>query len=120
MLPVNRTTYLEQGEIGVPITMTFYDEEKELIDLTNWSVRMIARRTGEAKIIDVDMEPNPDQELYTGQATYHTIAGDSVHAVGDYPLKSILTHPDGRVWKYPKRANGEWATLVIQKTIDES
>ena len=120
MPPINRITYLEQGEVEVPITMTFRDEAGSLVDLTDWEVRMIARKKGQPKILDVPMTPNPDQENYTGQATYHTVAEDSAHAVGEYPLKSILTHPDGRVWKYPKRADGAWATLVIQPTIDES
>ena len=120
MPPINRKTYLEQGEVGVPITMTFFDSTGEAVDLTDWTVRMIARKTGQAKILDVAMTPNPDQEAYTGQATYHTVAEDSAHAVAEYPLKSILTHPDGRIWKYPKRPDGAWGTLIIQKTIDES
>ncbi len=117
MAPPNLITYLYQGEVKVPVTITIRDDNRALVDLSEWSVQWIAGLPDETPIIDVQMTPHPDQVNFRGQATYLTVLGDSTRPVNSYRWKAIATHPDGRKFEYPKTENGNWGTLVIRKLL---
>lgn len=116
-MALNHTTYLNQGETGIPITVTVVDADKDTVDLTGKDVQFVVWK-GSTVIIDEPMI-NENQISRKGETTYTSVPADSQNTPGTYRWKYVVTEegsPDV-IFEGPKTAEKVGGDFIIRKTV---
>lgn len=117
---LNRNCYLNSDERQVPITITFYDDDGALVDLSDpdWTATIVVwdGAAGGETIIDETMTITPDQVNYKGEAIYITQEADHGNAPGEYRCIGRAVHTDGREFEVPKLESRNYFRFFIRAT----
>lgn len=113
----NRRVKVKRGETGFVITATLYDDNKDVLDLSEggtWAVVIaVTAPDSTENVLEGDTMTVLNQVTYPGQCTYAMTEDDALLAAGEYDLEIIATEPGGRVHKFPKSEGDVFGTLVM-------
>jgi len=121
-MALNRTIRVKRGETGKVITVTFYDENAELMNLTGYAVVFEVTASGSATNALNSGTPcdmtNSNQTTNTGEATYTLTSGDALIAAGEYQWEARATHTgSGRVYIVPNvEGTEEFGKFIMRES----
>lgn len=109
MATLNRTIRVKRGETGKVITITFYKEDGELLNLTGYTAAFEVTAANDAtNLLEDDKLTISNQTTNTGEATYTLTSADALLNAGEYQWEARATHTgSGRVYIVPNTADTE-------------
>lgn len=117
MATLNRTIRVKRGETGKVITITFYDENGDLMNLTGYTaVFEVCAEGDETNLLAGTNLTISNQTTNTGEATYTLTADDALLDTGEYQWEARATHTgSGRVYVVPNVAGSEDFGVFIMR-----
>jgi len=115
MATYNRTIRVKRGETGKVITITFYDEDGELMNLTGYTAVFEVTAADDAtNLLEGTSLTILNQTTYPGQTTYTLTATDALLDAGDYQWEARATHTgSGRVYIVPNVAGADYGVFKM-------
>jgi BppU N-terminal domain len=115
-MALNRTHRAKRGETGKIITVTFYDENGDKLNLTGYTaVFEVTAAASAANVLEGTSMTISNQTTNLGEATYTLTANDALIAAGEYQWEARATHTaSGRVYIVPNIEGDEFGKFIMR------